>query len=141
MMNRLLVTGCGGFVGGNIVHQAPGEIELHAVARTAVVMGFPVLGAGNSFLTRMVPRLREGKRVGVPQNEIRPREPTALVAARRPWINQPLMPVRVMPWMKWRWAAKKRMTTGSVMSTDAAIMRPKFWVWNTWSAKRPRLRG
>jgi len=45
--------------------------ENFVVARTAVVMGFPMLGAGNSFLTRMVPLLREGRRVGVPENEIR----------------------------------------------------------------------
>lgn len=41
------------------------------VARTSVVVGFPMLGTGNSFLSRMVPLLQEGKPVGVPQNEIR----------------------------------------------------------------------
>jgi len=40
-------------------------------ARVAVVMGFPVLGAGNSFLSRMVPRLASGQKLGVPNNEIR----------------------------------------------------------------------
>lgn len=43
----------------------------YVVARTAVVMGFPMLGAGNSFLSRMLTLWREGKRVGVPENEIR----------------------------------------------------------------------
>ncbi len=41
------------------------------VARISVVVGFPMLGAGNSFLTRMVPQLRAGKPVGVPPNEVR----------------------------------------------------------------------
>jgi dTDP-4-dehydrorhamnose reductase len=43
----------------------------YVVARTSVVIGFPMLGSGNSFLMRMVSLLREGKRVGVPENEIR----------------------------------------------------------------------
>ena len=36
----------------------------------------------------------------------------------------PLIPVRVTPWMNWRWAAKNRRMTGSVIRTAAAIMRP-----------------
>jgi len=43
----------------------------YVIARTALVLGFPPLGAGNSFLSRMAPMLREGKRLGVPENEIR----------------------------------------------------------------------
>jgi DNA-binding response OmpR family regulator len=39
-------------------------------------------------------------------------------AARSP---QPFMPVRAMPWMKYRWAAKKRATVGAVMTTAAAM--------------------
>lgn len=43
----------------------------YVVARTALVLGFPPWGSGNSFLSRMTPVLREGKRLGVPENEIR----------------------------------------------------------------------
>lgn len=41
------------------------------VTRISLVMGLPMLGAGNSFLSRMIPALNEGKEVGVPDNEIR----------------------------------------------------------------------
>ena len=41
------------------------------VARVSLVMGLPMLGAGNSFLSRMIPVLNEGKELGVPENEIR----------------------------------------------------------------------
>lgn len=43
----------------------------YVVARTAVVIGFPSVGGGNSFLSRMAPLLQSGRRVGVPENEIR----------------------------------------------------------------------
>jgi dTDP-4-dehydrorhamnose reductase len=41
------------------------------VVRVAVVMGLPVLGSGNSFLSRMVPSLEQGRDIYVPDNEIR----------------------------------------------------------------------
>lgn len=41
------------------------------VARVALVMGLPMLGAGNSFLSRMLPVLAQGKELGVPDQEIR----------------------------------------------------------------------
>lgn len=41
------------------------------VARVAIVMGLPVLGVGNSFLSRMIPVLAKGERLGVPPLEIR----------------------------------------------------------------------
>lgn len=42
-----------------------------AVARLSLVMGLPVLGPGNSFLSRMIARLEQGQEVGVPPSEIR----------------------------------------------------------------------
>jgi dTDP-4-dehydrorhamnose reductase len=46
--------------------------EVNAViARVALVMGLPVLGAGNSFLSRMIATLEAGKVITVPENEIR----------------------------------------------------------------------
>ncbi len=41
------------------------------IARVALVMGLPMIGAGNSFLSRMRDAWAEGRRVGVPSNEIR----------------------------------------------------------------------
>jgi dTDP-4-dehydrorhamnose reductase len=41
------------------------------VARLSLVTGLPVLGAGNSFVTRLVASLRAGQRVAVPAQEIR----------------------------------------------------------------------
>lgn len=41
------------------------------IARVALVMGLPVLGTGNSFLSRMLPRLEAGEVVGVPAKEVR----------------------------------------------------------------------
>ena len=41
------------------------------VARLALVMGLPVLGAGNSFLARLIAALKAGKEVGVPAAEVR----------------------------------------------------------------------
>lgn len=41
------------------------------VARVSLVMGFPVLGSGNSFLSRMIPALEAGEELGVPDREIR----------------------------------------------------------------------
>ena len=34
-------------------------------------MGLPLLGVGNSFLSRMIPALKAGERLGVPDGEIR----------------------------------------------------------------------
>lgn len=43
----------------------------HAIARLALVMGFPIIGGGNSFLMRMIAQWEKGESVGVPDNEIR----------------------------------------------------------------------
>ncbi len=42
-----------------------------AIARVALVMGLPIWGEGNSFVSRMAHTLREGKQVTTPQSEIR----------------------------------------------------------------------
>ncbi len=41
------------------------------IARLSLVVGLPVLGAGNSFLTKMLASLRAGREVGVPAHEVR----------------------------------------------------------------------
>ena len=41
------------------------------IARVALVMGFGLLGGGNSFFERTVPMLREGRTIYVPPEEIR----------------------------------------------------------------------
>jgi dTDP-4-dehydrorhamnose reductase len=41
------------------------------IARVALVMGFALLGGGNSFLERTIPMLREGRTIYVPPEEIR----------------------------------------------------------------------
>ncbi|MEW6201017.1 MAG: SDR family oxidoreductase [bacterium] len=41
------------------------------IARLSLVMGLPVLGTGNSFLSRMLASLKDGREYGVPDNEIR----------------------------------------------------------------------
>lgn len=41
------------------------------IARLALVVGLPVMGAGNSFLARMLAALKEGRNVSVPAHEIR----------------------------------------------------------------------
>jgi dTDP-4-dehydrorhamnose reductase len=43
----------------------------HVVTRLSLVMGLPMLCAGNSFLAKMLPVLEKGGEVGVPDNEIR----------------------------------------------------------------------
>ncbi|MBI4556367.1 MAG: SDR family oxidoreductase [Candidatus Hydrogenedentes bacterium] len=48
-----------------------GHVESWVVARLALVVGLPVLGAGNSFLSRMIPVLEQGRELGVPDDEIR----------------------------------------------------------------------
>lgn len=42
-----------------------------AVPRLSLVMGLPLLAAGNSFLSRMIASLEQGREVGVPEDEIR----------------------------------------------------------------------
>lgn len=51
------------------------------VARVSVVMGLPMLGAGNSFLSRMIPILEGGQELGVPDDEVR--SPIDVVTAAR----------------------------------------------------------
>lgn len=41
------------------------------VARVSLVMGLPMLAAGNSFLSRMILKLEQGEQVAVPAGEIR----------------------------------------------------------------------
>ncbi len=41
------------------------------VTRLSLVVGLPMLGAGNSFLAKMIPAMEEGREVGFPDNEIR----------------------------------------------------------------------
>jgi dTDP-4-dehydrorhamnose reductase len=41
------------------------------IARLSLVMGLPLIGAGNSFLSRLLDSLAAGKTVGVPEHEIR----------------------------------------------------------------------
>ena len=43
----------------------------YAIARVALVMGLPVWGEGNSFVSRMAKTLREGKQVTTPETEVR----------------------------------------------------------------------
>jgi len=42
-----------------------------AIARLSLVVGLPVLGAGNSFLARMIAAFREGRPVCAPAHEVR----------------------------------------------------------------------
>ena len=51
-----------------IVSAAVGDA---VIARVALVMGFGLLGGGNSFLERTVPMFREGRTIYVPPEEIR----------------------------------------------------------------------
>jgi dTDP-4-dehydrorhamnose reductase len=41
------------------------------VARLSLVVGLPILGAGNSFLARMIAAFKEGRTVAVPEREVR----------------------------------------------------------------------
>jgi dTDP-4-dehydrorhamnose reductase len=50
-----------------------------AIARLALVMGFPIIGGGNSFLMRMITQWEAGDSVGVPDNEVR--SPIDLITA------------------------------------------------------------
>ena len=46
-------------------------VRSRVVVRVSLVMGLPMLGTGNSFLSRMMPKLEAGEEVGVPDEEIR----------------------------------------------------------------------
>ena len=48
-----------------------GTVAKGLVTRLSLVMGLPILGAGNSFLAKMISALKAGKQVPFPQNEIR----------------------------------------------------------------------
>lgn len=41
------------------------------IARTALVMGLPMLNTGNAFLSKMLPALEKGEPLGVPEEEVR----------------------------------------------------------------------
>ncbi|MBI2432264.1 MAG: SDR family oxidoreductase [Candidatus Hydrogenedentes bacterium] len=47
------------------------HVEGGVIARLSLVMGLPVLGAGNSFLAKMIASLAQGEQVKFPANEIR----------------------------------------------------------------------
>jgi len=47
------------------------NVERAVVSRLSLVMGLPVLGAGNSFLAKMFNALKQGESVKFPANEIR----------------------------------------------------------------------
>ncbi len=46
-------------------------MENSVIARLSLVVGLPLLGAGNSFLAKMLTKLEEGETIKVPENEIR----------------------------------------------------------------------
>lgn len=47
------------------------ELDNMVIARLALVIGLPLIGAGNSFLARMIASFRQGIPVVMPENEIR----------------------------------------------------------------------
>jgi dTDP-4-dehydrorhamnose reductase len=47
------------------------RVEQSVVVRSALVMGFGLVGTGNSFLERTLPKLRDGRTIYVPPEEIR----------------------------------------------------------------------
>lgn len=47
------------------------EAGAGVVTRLSLVMGLPVMGSGNSFLVRMVDKLKQGQEVAMPAEEIR----------------------------------------------------------------------
>ena len=51
------------------------------IARLSLVVGLPVLGAGNSFLPRMIAALKDGRPVSVPAHEVR--TPVDVITAGR----------------------------------------------------------
>ena len=51
------------------------------IARLSLVVGLPVLGAGNSFLARMIASFNDGRTVAVPQHEVR--TPVDVITAGR----------------------------------------------------------
>jgi len=56
-------------------------------------------------------------------------------------MNQPFIPVRATPWMKYRWSRKKTMTTGRVMTTEAAMIRVNWFSRPAMKLNRPRAAG
>jgi dTDP-4-dehydrorhamnose reductase len=55
--------------------------DLGIVARLSLVMGLPVMGAGNSFLARMLSTLRAGREVAMTEREVR--SPVDVITAGR----------------------------------------------------------
>jgi len=51
------------------------------IARLSLVVGLPLLGAGNSFLARMIAALKEGRTVAAPEHEVR--TPVDVITAGR----------------------------------------------------------
>jgi dTDP-4-dehydrorhamnose reductase len=51
------------------------------IARLSLVVGLPLLGAGNSFLARMIAALKQGRTVSVPAHEVR--TPVDVITAGR----------------------------------------------------------
>jgi dTDP-4-dehydrorhamnose reductase len=52
----------------NIIHE---RADNYVVIRISLIMGLPVMGAGNSFLARTIVKIKKGEKVGFPENEIR----------------------------------------------------------------------
>lgn len=64
-------------------------VEKGVVTRLSLVMGLPVLGAGNSFLAKMRNALEAGKQVTFPQNEIR--TPVDVITLGRAFLELALL--------------------------------------------------
>ncbi len=48
-----------------------GTVDRHVITRLSLVMGLPVIGAGNSFLAKTIEAMKNGREVGFPDEEIR----------------------------------------------------------------------
>lgn len=51
-----------------LVHE---RVKDAVIARVALVIGLPIMGSGNAFLTKMEENLREGREIQIPENEVR----------------------------------------------------------------------
>jgi dTDP-4-dehydrorhamnose reductase len=51
--------------------QIVSKLPSHLIARVALVMGFPALGAGNSFLAKLIANAKTGTPTPFPENEVR----------------------------------------------------------------------
>lgn len=51
--------------------QIVSKLADHVIARVALVMGFPALGAGNSFLAKLIANAKTGAPTPFPENEVR----------------------------------------------------------------------